>query len=258
MKHKFCYLATLLILVLLQFANPASGARKGKADLILQQISPGNLVSEGDTLTIGLWIDAHGEPITGVVVYLTLDETCLEIIPAQQTPFSARPFRQGDWLSGTVFSNETLGDKLNDSMANNLPGFQLLYFEDIPPSGFGGPRRTAGGKGLLTEFRVRLLRSHDDPVQAIRVDHISPTGSETGYFHIDNPGVVYSLNATYSTNPAGDFNGDNKRDFHDFILFVQRYGQLSSNSNFSAIYDLNGNNEIDFTDFLLFAQVFGQ
>jgi len=262
MKHKAYYITVSIVLLALIQITPSSAARQGKAELILQQISPGDLVSAGDTLTVALWIDARNEPITGVAIYLTIDETYLALIPHQThpqipPPRGLRPFRQGLWLKGNVFSNETLGDVLDNSMANNLPGFQLHYFEDIPTN-FSGTRETAAGKGILTEVRLRLLQNHPNPLQTIRVDHISPTGSESGYFHINHPGVVYSLSVIYDENRSGDFNGDRKRDFHDFLLFVNHYGQPSTASHFSALYDLDGNSEIDFADFILFSQSFGK
>lgn len=171
------------------------------------------------------------------------------------------PFRKGDWLNGSMVFNSTLGDSLLNghinSMGNNRPGFQLVYNEDKPPS-IGGTRNGVSGKGTLAELTLRLIKDHPNPLQAITVDHLSPTGSESGYFVQTFPGTVYSLKVQYASNRVGDFNDDNVCDFQDFLLFVQNFEKSTTHSTYSSRYDLDSDQKIGFSDFIIFSQVFGK
>jgi len=251
----------VLALCVILFSIQTNAAQQGKADLILQHLNPkadGTAPQAGDVLNIALKIDSQQENVTGVVVYLSLDDEYFEIIPARQSNFILFPFRQGDWLQGTVALNSTLGDSLNDSMANLRPDFQLVYNEDRKPSGFGGSSTGVSGSGILAELSVRLIKDHNAPLEAITVDHLSATGSESGYFIQNSPGTLYSLSVATATSRLGDFNNDNVCDFQDFLLFVQNYGQTFDQASFSTRYDLDSNQEIGFSDFLLFVQSFNK
>ena len=58
--------------------------------------------------------------------------------------------------------------------------------------------------------------------------------------------------------PSGDFNGDGKVDFTDFVLLARVYGTNRDQARYDAKYDLDGNGEIGFPDFLAFARDFGK
>ena len=261
MQKYNAFLKYLFVLMLITPLSPEA-AREGKAHLIIHHLNPhtdGSSPKAGDILNLAFKIDAQNETITGVVIYLTLDDAYFEIIPARyQAPFLLHPFRQGTWLGGTVALNSTLGDSLSDSMANRRAGFQLVYNEDVPPSGFGGSRTGVSGKGILAELQVRLRQNHPTPLEAITVDHLSPTGSESGYFNERFPGIVYSLAVQHKTELTADFNDDGTSDFNDFLLFAQNYGRNFANNAFSARYDLDGDSEIGFGDFLIFIKEYGQ
>lgn len=260
--NKFLNRLFSFITLLLLCPIATEAAREGKAQLIIHHVNPradGTSPKAGDMLNLAFKIDAQNETITGVVIYLTLDDAYFEIIPARlQSPFLLQPFRKGTWLDGTVALNSTLGDSLTDSMANRQAGFQLVYNEDVPPKGFGETSRGTSGKGVLAELRLRLLKDHPNPLQAITVDHNSPTGSESGYFNERFPGIVYSLKVQHSTTLTSDFNDDGLSDFNDFLLFVQNYGRVFSDNQFSGCYDLDGDSEIGFGDFLIFTTHYGQ
>lgn len=260
-RHNLVFGSWFLFLFIFLSSVHSDAAQQGKADLILQHLNPkadGTAPQAGDILNIALKIDSQQENVTGVVVYLSLDDTYFEIIPARQSNFYLFPFRQGDWLQGTVALNSTLGDSLTNSLANNRPDFQLVYNEDRRPSGFGGSSTGVTGSGILAELSVRLIKDHNAPLEAITVEHLSATGSESGYFIQNSPGTIYSLSVATATSRLGDFNNDNVCDFQDFLLFVQNYGQTFDQTNFSTRYDLDSNQEIGFSDFLIFVQSFNK
>ena len=58
--------------------------------------------------------------------------------------------------------------------------------------------------------------------------------------------------------PAGDFNGDGKVGFEDFVIFAQRFGAEKGQEGYDAAIDLDGDDKIGFTDFVIFAQNFGK
>ena len=59
------------------------------------------------------------------------------------------------------------------------------------------------------------------------------------------------------TGPAGDFDGDNRVDFSDFLRFATHYGSRSDDAGFDSAFDLNGDLRVDFLDFLVLAKAFG-
>lgn len=57
--------------------------------------------------------------------------------------------------------------------------------------------------------------------------------------------------------PTPDFNGDQKVDFQDFLLFATHFGTIQNQDGYDAKIDLDSNGEIGFSDFLIFVQAFG-
>ena len=54
----------------------------------------------------------------------------------------------------------------------------------------------------------------------------------------------------------GDFNGDGKINFQDYLLFVGVYDTSSGDANYNALMDLDGNGKIEFPDYLIFVGVY--
>ena len=50
----------------------------------------------------------------------------------------------------------------------------------------------------------------------------------------------------------GDFDGNGKVDFDDFLLFVGKFGKGSGDPGFDPAYDLDGDGKVDFDDFFIF------
>ena len=57
---------------------------------------------------------------------------------------------------------------------------------------------------------------------------------------------------------VGDFNGDCKVSFQDFLLFARQFNLSQGDPDFDPIFDLNGDGSVNFPDFLTFVQHFGE
>jgi hypothetical protein len=157
-----------------------SAGPRGRASLVFREaLSKASEVeaSLGDTLTIEAVIDAAGDEITGAVLFLSMNDEVLELVP-QTFPDGRppQPFEKGDFINGEVYNNDTIDDVIGDPLANGLPLFQLRYFENVPATPFGEPR-VATGTGVLARFRVRVVSRR---ASTIEVDEVSPIGSSMG------------------------------------------------------------------------------
>ncbi len=56
---------------------------------------------------------------------------------------------------------------------------------------------------------------------------------------------------------SGDFDGDGRVTFSDFILFAAKYGKTSNDIAYEAKFDMDGNGRIGFEDFIVFAGTYG-
>ena len=55
----------------------------------------------------------------------------------------------------------------------------------------------------------------------------------------------------------GDFSGDGKINFDDFVIFAAAYGTSTGNPNFNPDADMNHDGKVNFDDFVIFASVYG-
>lgn len=62
----------------------------------------------------------------------------------------------------------------------------------------------------------------------------------------------------YISTSSGDFDGDTKTDFDDFLLFSDKFGATEDDDEYEAVYDLNCDGKINFGDFFIFADDFGR
>ncbi len=60
----------------------------------------------------------------------------------------------------------------------------------------------------------------------------------------------------HSQELTGDFDGDGRVGFLDFITFASGFGKRAGEPGFDDRLDLDGNGRVDFPDFILFAQAF--
>jgi subtilisin family serine protease len=70
------------------------------------------------------------------------------------------------------------------------------------------------------------------------------------------PAPIVLQFATQISGP-GDFDGDGRVQFSDFILFAGRYGMSRDDAGFEAKFDMDGSGRIGFEDFILFAGAYG-
>jgi hypothetical protein len=134
------------------------------------------------------------------VLFLSIDDNILELIPDDFGGSGPIPFEKSDFIQGTVFNNDTIDDVIGDPLANTLPLFQLRYFENVAATPFGSPTG-AVGIGTLARFRVRVVGRRASTIQ---IDEVSKTGSEMGYFVLDKPGILHAFEriTTLRTSPA--------------------------------------------------------
>lgn len=57
---------------------------------------------------------------------------------------------------------------------------------------------------------------------------------------------------------VGDFDGDGRVDFSDFLLFANHFGTSSADFGFDPRFDIDGSGQVGFEDFLVFASQFGR
>ena len=57
---------------------------------------------------------------------------------------------------------------------------------------------------------------------------------------------------------VGDFDGDGKVEFSDFIAFAAQFGKTETDPAWERQFDLDDDGEIGFSDFLAFATNFGK
>jgi hypothetical protein len=188
----------IAVLTLITLAQPARAGRNGRADLTLRQRTTNTstpAVKVGDELEVEAFVIGNGESVTQVTFFLSFDDTYLELIPVgtrvQNGITITTAWTKGEWLGGTPFYNDTLGDAIGNSAANQIPRFQIRYTELIQKFQ-GAPQRVAIGNGVAARFRVRVIRKPPSGTTQISIDRSSPSGGETGYFINGEPGITYN------------------------------------------------------------------
>ena len=71
------------------------------------------------------------------------------------------------------------------------------------------------------------------------------------------PGIAEPTRLPGAQPKTSDFNDDSVVGFRDFLLFVEQFGKISSDSGFDIRFDLLEDGRIDFNDFIRFALAFG-
>ena len=186
MKYPISILA--LICIELCIAGTVYAAKPGRSNLIIRHRSTGESTVNalvGTTIPVEVFIEGDGESITGSQVFLTFNDDGLELIPAGFDNQSGLPipFTSGGYINGVSFENNTISDQIGNSDANGLPDFQLRYFENLQSTPFGSPSPVVGN-GALCRFNLRVTNKPISNSVSIRVESVSPVGSETGYFKV--------------------------------------------------------------------------
>lgn len=75
----------------------------------------------GQPLELEIFVDTEGEPLAGVSVYLSFDETCFEVVDADPRN-GLQPVKAGPFITWQTLENDTHGDP-----GNSIQGFQVDY-----------------------------------------------------------------------------------------------------------------------------------
>jgi hypothetical protein len=70
--------------------------------------------------------------------------------------------------------------------------------------------------------------------------------------------ITTDAGITRPSDVIGDFDGNNRVDFGDFLQFAGGFRSKATTVSHSIQFDMNGDGSIDFSDFLIFAQYFQQ
>ena len=198
MKRPKTYIIALLTTAfsVLGLVGSAHAAKLGRSNLKVRHTNGQTdvEVQVGQTIPIEIFVEGEGEAITGVNVFLSFEDSGLELVPVRMgSDGYPIPFNKGSYINGIDFENRTIGDVIGNSDMNGLPDFQLQYFENIQSTPFGGQANPAVGDGRLASFNLRVISKPVPSNVRVRVDVVSPTGDETGYFKVGDPGATYSF-----------------------------------------------------------------
>ncbi|MDA0748963.1 MAG: hypothetical protein O2954_20790, partial [bacterium] len=129
-----------------------------------------------------------------------------------------------------------------------------------------------GGMGDTLRFSVTAVDPDHDPVNyswTFNEISLAENGSsvlvtvsvgetdDTVQVAVSSGSVELVQRWTIGKALKGDFNGDGRVSFGDFVLFAGAYGKTLNTPGFEATYDLNSNETVDFSDFVIFVQYYG-
>lgn len=165
-----------LLALLIVFAS-FSALRAEEARLYLEQLEPIAEMALGDTLEVGVYIDAGNLALTSASIYLSYDPAIFDLVPslvlADGRPL---PFASADFMAATVYENSIVEGE----------NTQLSY---IAVSGVGaaGDRAVGSGRGLLASVRLRTVGY---PAQGVAKVSLEAAGQhQPSYTILGEPGV---------------------------------------------------------------------
>ena len=129
-----------------------------EATLSIQALSEGPL-APGDTLTVGVYVDAGDLELTSASAYLRCDPSLLQMLPELPNGAgSIGPFTSGAGWTATVYEN--MGDPLTG---------ELSYVAVSSATG-DGSRAVASGRFLLASARMRVVGWPSDGLVEVALD----------------------------------------------------------------------------------------
>lgn len=169
MKILFAFFFALMLL-------PAE-LRAGEARLYLEPLNPAASVALGDTLSIGVYIDAGALALTSASIYFSYDMSAFALVPERVlTDGQPLPFASGPFLAATVYEN-----------AVGLVDPAQLSYVAVSGVGLAGGRAVGSGSGLLASVRLRVIGY---PAQGQAAVRLEATGQrQPSYTLLDEPGV---------------------------------------------------------------------
>jgi hypothetical protein len=128
-----------------------------------------------------------------------------------------------------------------------LTGAVLALVDEGDFLPISGVLNSAGGAGHSLEFEL-VKGSLGESFQTGRMQS-SRFKVESGFLVLPDlvalPGLV------------GDFDGNKKVEFTDFLIFAQGYDRSRGQEGYVALLDLDGSGTVGFSDFVAFAQAYG-
>lgn len=152
-------------------------AAAAPAEITIAPQGGGELVSVelGDTLALEVAVDAVGEEITGLAIFLSYEAAVFRLIPSGQSQDgAAAAFEPGEFLEGVVLLNraEERGDEI------------LLSY--VVASGVR--RRAATGQGVAARFLLEVTRRPASNRAAIAIEERG-SGRASHYVTVGSPGT---------------------------------------------------------------------
>jgi hypothetical protein len=163
--------------LLIGFLASSSALRAEEARLSLASLHPTASLALGDTLEVGVYIEAGNLALTSASVYLSFDPNVLALVPALAwADGREQPFASADFMAATVYENTVSPDDRA----------QLSYVA-VSGVGTGGDRAVGRGSGLLASVR---FRSVGYPPQGVAKVWLEAAGQrQPSYTVLDDPGV---------------------------------------------------------------------
>ena len=128
-----------------------------------------------------------------------------------------------------------------------LTGAVLALVDEGDFLASSGVLDSAGGAGQSSEFQL-VKGSLGESFQTGMM-RSSQFKVESGFLVL--PDLVALLGL------VGDFDGNKKVEFNDFLIFAQGYGKSREQEGYVALLDLDDSGTVDFSDFVAFAQAYG-
>jgi hypothetical protein len=155
----------------------SSALRAEEARLSLEPLHPAASLALGDTLEVGVYIEAGNLELTSASVYLSFDPAVFALVPALELSAGrTQPFASADFMAATVYENAV----------STTDRAQLSYVA-VSGVGAGGDRAVGRGRGLLASVR---FRSVGYPPQGIAKVWLEAAGQrQPSYTVLDDPGV---------------------------------------------------------------------
>jgi hypothetical protein len=168
---KFIY---AIFLTLLSLSSPLCAE---EARLYLEPLNKPEVLALGDTLEVGVYIDAGALALTSASIYFSYDTSAYALVPVEVLADGQRlPFASGPFLSATVYENAV----------SKTDAAQLSYIS-VSGVGFDGGRAVGSGSGLLASVRLRVV---DYPAQGRAAVWLEAAGQhQPSYTLLDEPGV---------------------------------------------------------------------
>ena len=148
-----------------------------------------------------------------------------------------------------------------------LPHLLMVAFEDSTRVGFNRTEEVVSVEGLRTDGRAVVISPDGNGGRRARVldmrVYMDTEGRQRffskgeGEFRLVEEGWVPVFQEA-PVDLRGDFDGDGKVGFNDFVAFAQAFGSRAGAPGWDPGFDLNGDGEVGFPDFKIFAVHFGR